>query len=413
MNKSGKSLAARLCLTSALVAASLSAKAASAQSPGPSLWSIDTIFSQTLGEKRVVLISLPPEHHEALAAPDSFPLVIVLDAQGDRRFPFVVAAGRMLSNRPAPDIPPCIIVGVETLENRLQDTTPPGLEDAGRIDRNRADMFAKFISTELIPLLRSRYRTAPYSVVVGHSMTGLFSAYYYGYSAPPVSAAISLSPSLWVKNGRAYDVVLSGIRGRSAPGRLFFGVGDMEGSKIPPITARLIEELREGTVVNTTIGFRRFPKASHSTTWFDGVVSGMRYVFEPVSLAGHPLEPISDSAPDTAIISAFSRMRAAYAEGSRELGLRDALPRPFARYLVQYYNGLERFRVAVRICEDLVRSYATDWYGYECLGDAQQNLNDRAAAVASYKSALRLARAAGAGAAAAVASLEQKVQSHR
>src|SRR5688572_20777969 len=79
---------------------------AAAQSPAGSLWTVDTIVSKVLGEKRTILISLPPEYHESLAARDSFPVLITLDAHGDRRFASVVGSALMLSARPAPEIPP-------------------------------------------------------------------------------------------------------------------------------------------------------------------------------------------------------------------------------------------------------------------------------------------------------------------
>ena len=79
------------------------------------LWTRDSLRSSILGEQRFVRISLPAFYNAPWNAPVRFPVLIVLDAQGDLPFTAIAASVRAMAEYPnTPAMPPLIIVGVET-----------------------------------------------------------------------------------------------------------------------------------------------------------------------------------------------------------------------------------------------------------------------------------------------------------
>src|SRR3712207_4681744 len=71
---------------------------------------------------------------------------------------------------------PFLLVGIENTERRRDMTGPTDNEDdkkiAPRVGGSKA--FRKFIRDELMPQVRSRYRTTEETAVVGESLAGLF-----------------------------------------------------------------------------------------------------------------------------------------------------------------------------------------------------------------------------------------------
>ena len=226
-----------------VTAAAISPPFAFGQAPGPALWNVDTVRSTILGESRSIFVALPPEYEDPAAAADSFPVIIVLDAHSERRFPIAVALARMLSAPNAPEIPAAIVIGVETSRNRYHDMTLPPLEGPARTvaEAGGAPKFAQFLSDELIPVLRSRYRARKYTVLAGHSLTGLFAAYYFGQSS--IDAVLALSPSLQWNDGVAYRQVVEGMRQRNKSGRFFLASGAVEGD-LHENTVKLASDIR-------------------------------------------------------------------------------------------------------------------------------------------------------------------------
>ncbi len=59
-----------------------------------------------------------------------------------------------------------------------------------------ADNFVRFLSDELMPWVESRYRTRPYSILVGHSYGGLFAVHTLLTRPDLFDAYLAISPSL-------------------------------------------------------------------------------------------------------------------------------------------------------------------------------------------------------------------------
>jgi predicted alpha/beta superfamily hydrolase len=149
------------------------------------------IRSPALNEDRPILVSLPEDYAGSLRR---YPVIYVLD--GESLFLPTVAVARFLGDRGL--APQTIVVGVPSGETRTRDLTPasavPDKENPGG---GGADLFLRFMTTELRPFIDGRYRTEPFRVLIGHSFGGLFAVHALLGRPESFNAYVAISPSLW------------------------------------------------------------------------------------------------------------------------------------------------------------------------------------------------------------------------
>src|SRR3712207_3662198 len=109
-------------------------------------------------------------------------------------------------------MPEMIVVGISNTD-RTRDLTPtrvarlPDNPNAGFPTSGGADKFLKFIETELIPMVESKYRTQPYRALAGHSLGGLFAVHTLVTKPELFNSYIAVSPSLQWDNYEEIDRV--------------------------------------------------------------------------------------------------------------------------------------------------------------------------------------------------------------
>jgi predicted alpha/beta superfamily hydrolase len=161
------------------------------------------IKSQVLGEERTVLIRTPAAYARST---ERFPVLYMTD--GDAHIQHTSGTISFLARNAR--MPEMIVVGI-TNTDRTRDLTPTHVEqpNAPFPTSGGADKFLKFIETELIPLIESKYRTQPYRVLAGHSLGGLFAVHTMLTRPELFNSYIAVSPSLQWDNfaliGRARE----------------------------------------------------------------------------------------------------------------------------------------------------------------------------------------------------------------
>ena len=71
-----------------------------------------------------------------------------------------------------------------------------------------ADKFRAFIRSEVIPYVENHYRTAPFRILAGHSVGGLFAIDTLARQPDLVHVYLAVSPSLWWDRGALVPVAL-------------------------------------------------------------------------------------------------------------------------------------------------------------------------------------------------------------
>lgn len=151
---------------------------------------IHNIDSKILGESRQVFVSTPLSYN---GGSGSYPVLYLLD--GGAHFQY--ASGMMNYLAGTGSIPEMIVVAIPNT-NRNRDFTPTAVaQPAGT---GGADKFIEFMEKELFPLVNKEYRTTPYKILFGHSLTAMFSIYTMLSKPGMFNAYIAASPYVMYDN---------------------------------------------------------------------------------------------------------------------------------------------------------------------------------------------------------------------
>lgn len=160
------------------------------------------LHSSILNEDRPYLVYLPESYTNRVYLPKSYPVLYLLD--GDWNFQYASGVVQFLGEfNQVSAIPELIIVAIPNTD-RLRDMTPThslrgfnGTNDPSLASSGGADQFLKFLRDELIPHIEAEYRTMPYRILAGHSLTGLFAMSALLHQPPVFQGFIATDPSIW------------------------------------------------------------------------------------------------------------------------------------------------------------------------------------------------------------------------
>ena len=154
--------------------------------------------SKILGEDRTLLISTPERYKKGK---EVYPVLYLLD--GEEHFHHTTGITTFLSH--VGRAPEMIVVGIaSTADGRERDLTPTASKD--NPTTGGGAKFLSYLKDEVAPRIEGAYRTAPYRVIVGHSLGGLFALEALTTSPTTFNAYIAMSPSLWWDDRRLLQV---------------------------------------------------------------------------------------------------------------------------------------------------------------------------------------------------------------
>ena len=369
-----------------LLVVALIAAPAWAQQPlaPPSLWLRDTFKSAKLGEERTLFIATPANYN---GTNERYPVLVLLDADDEPQFTAAVANVAFLASRGA--IPNLHVVGVVNGKDRTHDMTPQatGATATKFPTAGGAPALTDFILDEVLPRVRSRYRALPTTVLAGHSFGGLFALDVAATRPGAFAGIVAMSPSLWWNDSTPARAYAETIAKSNVPLRLFATSGGLE----PPIaisTKMFVNRL--DSIKPSTLAFasRHYPENTHGLTPVPSLADGIRFVFEPVSLARTPMQMLSQSADSATVVKAVAESEAMYERGARSLGLPTQYPElplnSFGYYVIQ---GLKMPNVAVWVFRENVRNHPDSPNVYDSLGDALLAAGDSSAARGQFRMA--------------------------
>jgi len=194
-------LAFTLSLLSGLLA---TPAAAQAPTTGPvTIGTADSMWSPTLKEDRRYLVYTPRSYDAPGSDRHAYPVLYLLD--GDLHFHSVTGLLQILGTGVNGTfvLPEMIVVAIPNTDRTRDltpthtDTGPDGTASPAMKASGGGPAFLKFVRDELIPRIESRYRTARYRMLLGHSFGGI-TAINALYTMPDVfNAYIVIDPSLW------------------------------------------------------------------------------------------------------------------------------------------------------------------------------------------------------------------------
>ena len=349
------------------------------------LWTREPIHSAKLNADRSILVSTPDGYDKGN---DRFSVLVILDADDRPQFQLALANVAFLANRGT--IPPMIVVGIPNGPDRTHDLTPAATGSAARNfpTAGGATAFADFLVDEVMPLVRSKYRTLPATVLAGHSFGGLVALEVATKRPGAFTGVIAMSPSLWWNDSSLVGPYYDALAKSPKPERLFMTSGGFEGDIDRPTTrlALRLDSLKSSTIA---FGHRRYPEDTHGLTPAPSLVDGLRFVFEPISVSTLPLSTLGPRSDSADVVRALNESIRQYAAGARTFGMDERLPEMQVNQLG--YAVLQVLRngpLAVWVFRKNVDLYPESANVYDSLGDGLLAAGDTTAAKASFRRAI-------------------------
>ena len=194
------------------------ASPAAAQDSTVTLWTRQVVKSSKLNEDRVIYVATPDGYRTGT---QPYSVLLLLDGEDKAQLHLAIANVAFLANRGA--IPPMIVVGVANGRDRTRDLTPAttGVQAKNFPTAGGASRFADFLVDELVPFVRSKYRTRPAFILAGHSFGGLLALEVASKRPGSFAGVIAMSPSLWwsFRSRKSSGLWWCGQTSDSAPSR--------------------------------------------------------------------------------------------------------------------------------------------------------------------------------------------------
>ena len=283
----------------------LGARAQSAETLGASKpWPLYRSESFTVNWRdRVLLIGIA----RPLDVDPNIPLMLrgykpvpVYVTDGNTNFPIVAATARLMQW--GGEVPPCLVVGIDYLDVdradaegwRVRELTPTAQPRGYNSEPGRtyggAGEFRRFLVKTLRPMIERRFDVdGARSMLVGHSMGGLFTLDTMVEEPDAFGNYLALSPSLWFDDDRVLRLFKQKIEaGGVFKSRVAAFAGEQEERISPREThmtsntlefGRLVADHRRSFPSGALVSV--LPGTTHHTIVGTGVARGMRYLIAP------------------------------------------------------------------------------------------------------------------------------------
>jgi len=251
-----------------------------------------TINSKILNERRNYSVYLPASYKNNIDK--KYIVAYVLD--GDRS-KFLEVSGIAQSMHSDANlklqIPELIIVSIENTD-RTKDFTPTN--SLNYLDREditafkssgKADDFMRFMEDELMVEINNSFRTLPQSMIIGHSLGGLFALHCLLENPQLFSYYLLIDPSwFWDHNyiGKRSKEVLENRVDLKA--RIYIALANnmQEDKRHYQWGSQFYKLLKENKSPDLKVDFRYFEDEKHLTVTIPATYYGLRYLFEPYNI---------------------------------------------------------------------------------------------------------------------------------
>jgi predicted alpha/beta superfamily hydrolase len=350
------------------------------QSPNDEHWKI---HSKILAEDRPIRVHLPPGYSNSQ---ERYPVLYVLDGEAL----FLPMSGQTEWLQYVYRLPKMIVIGIPNT-NRIKDFTspwtsskPPGESQWLASRAGGADNFLKFVRTELIPEVEKKHRTAPFRILVGHSLGGLFALHAFSRAPELFQATIAVSPAASWNDDEVMSRLKAGFSGSTWPrGALFLAAATNEGGDTLSACNRLSDLLTGRAPSSLRWEMRILPGEDHGTVALPAVHAGFQFIFSRWRMPGVVGEEGIDA------VEQF------HAELSKEYGFTVLAPEwEVSRLGYQALRSGEKTK-AIDIFRRATRFYPRSPNAYDSLGEALEADGQLAPAREMYEKAVALARESG------------------
>ena len=351
-----------------------------------------TIHSKILNEKRTAWVYNPGNKKESKI----YPVIYVLD--GESHFKSVVAMVEYLSG--ANVIPPMIVVGI-LHPNRMKDLTPTIEDTVGdRAGENSGggENFMSFIKNELFPAIESTYSTAPYRILMGHSVGGLTVLNTLIHHKDYFNAYVSIDASLWWDKHKLLEESKTVLASENyADKKLFLAIANRmekgidtstvqkdttENTELIRYNLELIRSIKNNQQNNLNFDYKYYADDNHGSISFIAEYDAIRFVFNYYKF------DLYASYLDNEKIRLDTLLDAHYKNVSKQLGYNLKPAEDLVNGLAYHSLNTKQFTKAQYLFKMNVTNYPESANAFDSLGDFYNETGNTANAIKFYKQAL-------------------------
>ncbi|MFB3387943.1 alpha/beta hydrolase-fold protein [Flavobacterium sp. LAR06] len=366
---------------------------------------IDSISSKVLNEERKIWIHLPRSAQNTGFAKQKYPVVYLLD--GDAHFSSVVGMIEELSEINGNTIcPEMIVVGI-TNTNRTRDLTPTHSDvDPPFVPQNLSEQsgggekFAEFIEKELIPYIDSKYPTASYKTLIGHSFGGLTAINILTNHTNLFNSYIAIDPSMWWDHQKFLAETQKKLANKNlANVSLFLAAANtmddtMDIIKVRKDTTLFTRHIRsildfndflnQNKKSNLKYQYKYYNDDNHGSVPLIATYDGLRYIFKFNQLKLSIPEQVNFNK------AVLTKIEKHFEEVSKHLGYKVSIPENTVNAYAYQSLGKKDMDLAGYLFKLNVVNYPNSPNVYDSLGDFYEVSGDKKNAMLSYEKVLVL-----------------------
>lgn len=355
----------------------------------------DTVYSDILKEERPLWIYCPGFDTNYFEKP-AYPVLYVLD--GDAHFAYIQTMMQQMSLNGVTALPQMIIVGIaNTNGNRMRDLTPtadPAVPNSGG-----GEQFAAFMEKELLPYIDRKYPAAPYRVISGHSMGGLFVLHTLLHHPGSFNAYLASDPSIFWNNSKVLTTLDSLLENQDFRDKQFFlSIAHTMNAALD--TTQVKQDNAMGSIHTTAIltlasklkqhpdnhlkwSYKYYPEDYHNSVPFIAQYEGLRSFFRAYWF---PTYLYTDNSPNTDSLRTL--IVSHYKNLSKEMGY---TVRPYEwefNQLGYHHLSTKNYAKSNMFFQLNIDYFPKSYNTYDSMGDHYMERGDTARAISYWKQSL-------------------------
>lgn len=346
---------------------------------------VDSLYSKILNEERKLWIYVPES--ENTFARKTYPVVYLLDA--DAHFYTVMGIIQQLSSvNMNMVLPQMILVGIQNT-NRTRDLTPSrdSLSDPAS---GGSENFTAFLEKELFPYVDSRYSTAPYRIIIGHSLGGLFCVNSLINHPKLFNGYLAIDPSMNWDNNKLLKQTKEVLAQKNFEGSSFFlsianqGYSDTDTSKDNAAAFELAKFLDSNPQNNLRYRWHYYKDDNHGSVPLISEYDGLRFLLDYYN----PRISYRDFRNPSYNVDSF--IKAHYTRVSSQMGYRVPPPESLLNWLGYLFILEKQYNKAFDVLKMNVENFPTSYNAFDSMGEILIIMGDTAAAVKNFEKSLDL-----------------------
>jgi predicted alpha/beta superfamily hydrolase len=306
-----------------------------------------TLKSKILNEDRPIFISTPEGYDNS---DQKYPVLYLLDA--GTHFLHTTGIAQFLSR--AGRIPQMVIVAIPNT-NRNRDFTPSQTDEMP--NSGGANNFLDFTKEELIPYVKNNYRIQPYSILFGHSLTGMFALHSFASRNELFNAYIIASPYLMYDN----EIVLNTLESfaKNSPSlnnSLYITVGN-EPDYFPSLK-KLAALLDNCSLPDSGWKYVKMESEDHGSVPHKTIYDGLEFIYSNWRVT------------DDLLAKGIDTVDEHYKMLSDKFGYEIDIPEFLLNQLGYRYLNQNLIKEAIKIFKRNIKNYPNSANVYDSMGDA-------------------------------------------